>query len=74
MSFPLDPPLINPDGIEVFIPFEDWKVGMSVFVPTLNAKKLEWQLRPYLRALGWKVKFVHRIEAGRLGVRIWRLL
>jgi hypothetical protein len=63
---------ISPDGIGVSIPFNTWEVGMSVFVPTLNASKLRQQLRPYFKHQGWGMQSVERVEGGKLGLRIWR--
>ena len=67
-------PCINPDGIEVYIPFKEWKPGLSVFVPALNVSKLKQQIKDAFKDRGWKPLMVECIEGGRLGVRIWRVL
>lgn len=47
---------------------------MSVFVPALNLKKLKSQLRQVARRKNWRLEFKGRVEGGKLGLRIWRIV
>ncbi len=67
-------PPINPDGLTIKIPYSKWEVGMSVFVPSINLPKLRTQIKRVARQKGWRVEFRERIEDGKLGLRIWRIV
>ena len=67
-------PEVNPDGVVIKIPYHKWEVGMSVFVPALNLKKLKSQLRQVARRKNWQLEFKGRVEGGKLGLRIWRIV
>ncbi len=67
-------PEVNPDGVVIKIPYHKWEVGMSVFVPALNLKKLKSQLRQVARRKNWRLEFKGRVEGGKLGLRIWRIV
>ena len=71
---PKPPPEINPDGVVIKIPYNKWEVGMSVFIPALNLKKLKIQLRQVARHKGWRIEVKGRVEGGKLGLRIWRIV
>ena len=74
-SLPPKPlPEVNPDGVVIKIPYHKWEVGMSVFVPALNLKKLKNQLRQVARRKNWRLEFKGRVEGGKLGLRIWRIV
>lgn len=65
---------INPDGVEIKVRWSLFPVGASVFIPAINLSKL---IRQVQREAGLRdIRLVHaeRIEAGKLGVRFWRVL
>ena len=66
--------LINPDGVEVVIPWADFLVGASVFIPALDMTRLMRQMHREARLLGGKLVCRERIEGGKIGVRFWRIL
>jgi len=67
-------PPINPDGVEIKIPYDKWEVGMSVFVPAINLHRLKIQVKRVARKKGWRVESKGRVEDGKLGLRIWRIV
>lgn len=65
---------INPDGVEIKVRWSLFPVGASVFIPAINLSKL---IRQVQREAGLRdIRLVHaeRIEAGKLGVRFWRVM
>ena len=73
-TLPNLPPPINPDGVEIKIPYNKWEVGMSVFIPAINLAKLKTQIKRVARHKQWKIEIKGRVEDGKLGLRIWRIL
>lgn len=65
---------INPDGVEIKIRWSLFPVGASVFVPALNLSKLIRQLQREASVRGLRLVHAERIEAGKMGVRFWRVL
>tara|TARA_R110000751_G_scaffold305248_1_gene421504 strand:- start:5472 stop:5642 length:171 start_codon:yes stop_codon:yes gene_type:complete len=49
-------------------------VGASIFVPCINTKKAIYQAKRITTEKGWGITGKTRIEGGKLGVRIWRVL
>jgi hypothetical protein len=65
---------INPDGVPINIIWADLVVGASVFVPAINMTRLYKQMLHAANTRGMQLKWVERIENGKLGMRFWRLL
>lgn len=65
---------INPDGVEIVVRWSKFPVGASVFIPALNMTKLVKQMGQESAARGVELMWAERIEAGKLGVRFWRVL
>jgi hypothetical protein len=65
---------VNPDGLLIYIDWLNLRVGSSVFVPALNMHKLIKQMNRYAERYDMKLLSVERIEAGKLGVRFWRMV
>lgn len=63
-----------PDGVTFKIDWDNFPVGASVFIPAINTELLKKQLREIERRKGWKGNTHCRIEAGKWGLRYWRLL
>lgn len=76
-QLPLNPPYskpINPDGVEVKVRWSLFPVGASVFIPALNLSKLIRQMQREAELRGIRLIHAERIEAGKLGVRFWRVV
>lgn len=58
---------------ELLIPWNNLGVGMSVFVPYLDAAKTEKAVRTQASFWGYEVVCKHQRENGRLGLRVWRV-
>ena len=65
---------VNPDGVHLYPNWDDLEVGMSLFIPAVNLSKLNKQVQRIVDSKGWTIKQLDRIENGRLGVRVWRIL
>ena len=63
---------IAPDGVRIIVSWDKMRVGASVFVPCINARKTREQVNVIFKRKGWKYKAKTTIESGKLGVRIWR--
>jgi hypothetical protein len=47
---------------------------MSVFIPAINLAKLNKQMQSIANIKRFRLKGYERIEAGKLGMRFWRIL
>jgi len=65
---------INPDGVEIKVRWSLFPVGASVFIPALNLSKLIRQMQREADLRGIRLVHAERIEAGKLGVRFWRVV
>ena len=65
---------IYPDGVTITVDWDAMEVDMSVFVPCINSEEAKLQADKIARKRGWKVKVQARIEDGKFGVRIWRVM
>ena len=65
---------INPDGVPINVVWDELVVGASVFIPAVNVRKLAIQMRNASLRRQMGLKGVERIEAGKLGMRFWRVL
>lgn len=65
---------LNPDKVVIYIDWESFPVGGSVFIPCINTVKLVSQLSAVAKFYEFKLTHRHRIEGGKWGLRVWRLL
>ena len=65
---------INPDGVPINVVWDELVVGASVFIPAVNVRKLAIQMRNASLRRQMGLKGIERIEAGKLGMRFWRVL
>jgi hypothetical protein len=63
---------LDPDGVRIIVPWEELRVGGSVFVPCINTEACERQVQGVAKRLGISLTCRKRIEAPYLGLRIWR--
>lgn len=73
LNLPYSKP-INPDGVEIKVRWSLFPVGASVFIPALNLSKLIRQMQREAELRGIRLVHAERIEAGKLGVRFWRVV
>lgn len=64
---------LAPDGVELAVNWDSMAVGMSVFVPCLNVQQCLNEFNYVADVLDWTYEYAVRIEAGKMGVRFWRL-
>ena len=65
---------LNPDGVRVVISWDDMVVGASIFVPCINTKGAVEELKRICDSKQWESRILVRVEDGKLGVRMWRML
>jgi len=65
---------LHPDGVQVVVDWDGFRVGMSIFVPCINTTLAIDQTKRITSQKGWEIKAQTCIENGHLGVRIWRTL
>ena len=65
---------ICPDGVVININWDEFVVGSSIFIPAINLSRLAKQVQTIAKTRKIELKGVERIEAGKLGMRIWRIL
>jgi hypothetical protein len=65
---------INPDGVEIKVRWSLFPVGASVFIPAINLSKLIRQMKREASLRELRLVHAEQIEAGKLGVRFWRVL
>ena len=63
---------LNPDGLVIRIPWFEMEVGDSCFIPCVNVELARVQLRTLSRDYGIPCTTRVRVEAGILGLRLWR--
>ena len=61
-----------PDGVRIKVSWEKLVVNASVFIPCLNTGKAIQQVKELAKDRNWVITPIVSIEAGKLGVRIWR--
>lgn len=74
MNLPTPRPKIRIDGIAVNIKWEKFQIGTSFFVPCIDDQRFIAKVRRVTDELGYKVRAVPRVENGKWGVRVWRIL
>ncbi len=65
---------INPDGVRIVLKWDAFVVGASFFVPCINTDLAIKQLTTITDNSSQQVTTKIRVENGRLGVRIWRVV
>ena len=65
---------VCPDGVVININWESFVVGSSIFIPAIDLSRLQKQVQTIAKAKKIQLKGVERIEAGKLGMRFWRIL
>jgi ABC-type histidine transport system ATPase subunit len=63
-----------PDGVQVIVDWGSMSVGTSIFVPCINTPEATRQAKAITAKKDWRIETRVRIEGGKLGVRIWRVL
>jgi len=63
---------IDPDGVAIDIPWDEWEVDSSVFVPCIDTDKAMKQLKAIARQRDMKIECRIRIEK-YFGIRAWRV-
>jgi len=63
---------LDPDGLRIIVPWQELHVGGSFFVPCVNIDACTRQVEEVAKRLGIGLTCRRRIEAKRLGLRIWR--
>lgn len=66
--------VVAPDGLPIVIEWEMLEVGTSVFIPAVNLTKLLLQVQDVTKRKRMTVKGYPRIEAGKYGMRFWRVV
>jgi len=65
---------ICPDGVPFNINWDNFVVGTSLFIPAINLSTLDKQMQTVAKNNKLRIEGFERIEAGKLGMRFWRLL
>ena len=65
---------VCPDGVVISINWDNFVVGASLFIPAINLTELNKQMQIIANVKNIKLKGFDRIEAGKLGMRFWRIV
>ena len=65
---------ICPDGVVIDLNWDNFQVGMSVFIPAVNLSRLNKQMQNVANDKQMILKGFERIENKKLGMRFWRIL
>jgi hypothetical protein len=65
---------VSPDGVNITLDWDRFEIGHSVFIPAINLSRLDKQMQSIAEQKKIKLKGFDRIEAGKLGMRFWRIL
>jgi hypothetical protein len=65
---------LHPDGVRIIVKWDEMVVGASAFIPCINTEEAKKQIAKIAKTKGWDVQTHPRIEDGRFGVRMWRVL
>jgi len=60
--------------VVITINWDKFVVGSSIFIPAINLTELNKQMQIIAKEKEIKLKGFDRIEAGKLGMRFWRIL
>lgn len=67
------PSVINPDGVPFIIPWGDFGLGESVFIPCIKVDTARGQMANAGKRYGMTFTSKVQIENGMLGLRVWRI-
>jgi hypothetical protein len=65
---------LAPDGVRIVVNWEAFVVGASILVPAINTAQALVQVRTICDVPKYVVEHQVRIEGGRYGIRIWRVV
>jgi hypothetical protein len=65
---------IAPDGVRIIVDWDKFTPGASVFIPAINTEKAVKHVLTASKLEKHEVKYRVRVEGGKYGVRIWRLI
>jgi len=65
-------PDLSPDGLRIYVPWADFRLGESVFIPCINVARARGQVATAARYFDFTFEARTRIERGILGLRVWR--
>jgi len=66
--------IITVKGVDYEIDWDSIKVGDSFFIPCVDTPGLNRAMSHKAKQLKWEITFDIRDEAGKWGVRYWRLV
>lgn len=69
---PILPNILEVEGVEYGMP-SYLEMGHSIFLPCLNTKKVFKEVKRHYAPWGWSLIWAERVEAGLLGIRVWRV-
>jgi len=64
---------INPDGVEIEVPWREMEVGSSVFIPCFRTFDAALQIKRLGLALNMRFRTMPKLEGGYRGLRVWRV-
>lgn len=73
LHFRINPHKVYPDGVDIYIFWKDIEIGDSVFIPAINHPRLRMQVKRIADTFGIVLESRERIEAGKWGLRFWRV-
>lgn len=65
---------LNPDGVRIVVDWDNMVTSSSVFILCINTQEAIEQVKNIAKSKDWTLETHVRIENGKLGVRIWRIL
>lgn len=65
---------VVPDGVPIVVEWSKLQIGNSVFIPAINQIQLKQEVKKISERKGYTLKGFSRIEAGKYGMRFWRIL
>ena len=65
---------LNPDGLVLYVDWDRFTIGSSVFIPCINTIKASRQMKYITAKMGMKVQVTTREENKKWGIRVWRTL
>lgn len=74
MSLKLKGNEIAPDGIVFEVDVERFTIGTSMFIPCINTDKAINQIKRVTKLSAKQIEHRVVIEAGKYGIRVWRVL
>jgi hypothetical protein len=65
---------LSPDGVRIVVDWDNMVTSSSVFILCINTQEAVKQIKNIAKSKDWTLETHVRIENGKLGVRIWRVL